>query len=189
MFSWAPVGRGLSGLCAIPLMTGALCCCPCGYTKTTKFTLDTLFKALGTFSRRQPSYVHPRRCLLADTLRFSFQRLSLTRSVHSDSRYFVAIYRCRAGCCEGLIVITYDFLHPPATGWRGHLIILRPENGGSFETEFDLSTCLNSLIVIAILSDIPGDVEDELILHSNNPSGDVKPNTRPCRTRLMAQSI
>jgi hypothetical protein len=45
----------------------AVCFCP-GVPVAfgnNQFTLNALFEALGTGSRRQPSYDHPRRCLLA----------------------------------------------------------------------------------------------------------------------------
>jgi len=46
-----------------PSYDHALCFCPRGIPPQPN--LNALFEALGTFSRRQPSYDHPRRCLLA----------------------------------------------------------------------------------------------------------------------------
>lgn len=117
-------------------------------------------------------------CWPAVSLRIFFQRLSLVRSYH---RACVSVR-----CCDGLVVITYDFLHPPATAG------VDTSNGGSFEPGFDASTCLNSLFVIVIVTlslTSQGMSNIELILHSNDSNVDVRPNTRPCRARPMAQSI
>jgi len=116
--------RGLSCLGVILLMVILRAFYPRARTCHSA-TTGLLLNALGT-SRRQLSNDHVRRSLSAEN------KIFLPVLVLSPGLVNVSLSSCR----EGFVVMVYDYLHPPTTGWRGHLMVLSSHSHGrSFEDD------------------------------------------------------